>query len=462
MKRLLLITAAALSIAAACQPAETQTTLQPAEGAQAKNVILFIGDGMGVSTITAARIYEGQSQGIAGEEHSLSFEAFPNVAMVKTYNLDAQVPDSAGTASAMNTGLVTGIGAINIQPDNEAAGCNGERRSGPVRIMDLAEASDMSTGVVSTARLTHATPAAVYAYAESRGFERYKDMPKSALDMGCLDIAEQLVRSDVDIALGGGRRAFEGGKRGSNVSLIDSWTERGDDFVYVASSNELSALNQNAKQRVLGLFSKSHLPFHVDRDASKDPSLTDLTIAAIDHLDARGTGYFLMVEGGRIDHAHHSTNAYRALTDTVEFAASVQAASERTDPNETLILVTADHSHVFTMAGYEARGNPILGLAKDKGGKTVTDADGLPYTTLGYHNGPNQRDDTKLTDNLVQAQNYRQQTSVKMESETHSGEDVVLYGTGPGSERVRGSFHQSKIFDIIVDSLGIRGAKSDE
>ena len=476
MKRLLL-TATALSLAA-CQAASTETASQTApqlapqapsqqsDGVKAKNVILFIGDGMGVSTITAARIYEGQSQGKTGEEHSLSFETFPNVAMVKTYNLDAQVPDSAGTASAMNTGLMTNIGAINVQPGNEAAGCRDETRPAPVKIMDLAEAAGLSTGIVTSTRITHATPAAVYAHSESRGFERYSDMPNGAIEIGCLDIAEQLVRSDLEIALGGGRQAFKPRMRGNDKSLIDVWTERGEDYAYISNARELSALDPTAKQRVLGLFSNSHLPYHVDRNAGKDPSLTELTAAAIDNLDARDTGYFLMIEGGRIDHAHHSTNAYRALTDTVEFAAAVQAAYERTDPNETLILVTADHSHVFTIAGYPQRGNPILGLAKrtnrDGESKALEDAEGLPYTTLGYHNGPNQRDDSVLTDNAVQAQDYLQQTAVKMQSETHSGEDVVLYGTGPGSERVSGSFHQAKIFDIIVDSLDIRGTDEGE
>ena len=462
----LLMTVAAASLLAGCKAASTQTTPQNTEVTKPKNVILFIGDGMGVSTVTAARIYEGQSQGRTGEEHTLSFEKFPHVAMVKTYNLDAQVPDSAGTASAMNTGLVTGIGAINIQPGNEAAGCRDNSEPGPVKIMDFAEAAGLSTGIVSSARITHATPAAVYAHAESRGFERYKDMPKGALEIGCLDIAEQLVMSDIDIALGGGRRAFVAGSRGSDVSLIDIWTDRGDEYVYVDDAKSLGELAPSAGEQVLGLFSKSHLPYHVDRKASEDPSLSELTLAAIENLEGRDTGYFLMVEAGRIDHAHHQTNAYRALTDTVELAASVQAAYERTDPNETLILVTADHSHVFTIAGYPERGNPILGLAKrmNRAGvsEALKDAEGLPYTTLGYHNGPNQRDDTVLTDNAVQAKDYLQQTAVIMESETHGGEDVILYGTGPGSERVKGSFHQAKIFDIIVDGLDIRGAGEDE
>ena len=126
---------------------------------KAKNVILFIGDGMGISTITAARIFDGQSKGMSGEDNQLSFDKFPNVSLVKTYNLDAQVADSAGTASAMNTGLKTQIGKINVQPDGLFEGCGDEADDGPVRFADIAENAGMSTGIISTARITHATPA---------------------------------------------------------------------------------------------------------------------------------------------------------------------------------------------------------------------------------------------------------------------------------------------------------------
>lgn len=472
MKQILLgatfLTLAGCASVAAQSPSTPQMDMVQTHKDQAKpkNVILFIGDGMGVSTITAARIYEGQSLGHTGEEHSLFFETFPNVALIKTYNIDAQVPDSAGTASAMNTGLVTGAGAINVQPGNVSAGCTNVTEAGPVRIMDLAEAAGLSTGIVSSARLTHATPAAVYGHAQSRGFEGYDNLSDEARGLGCTDLAKQLVTSNLDIALGGGHRFFTPENRGDNADLTAEWAARGDNFVYIDNKKDFTALDASKGQQVLGLFSESHLPFNADRDPAQDPSLTELTVSAIDNLDGRGTGYFLMVEGGRIDHAHHGTNAYRALTDTVELASAVRAAYERTEPNETLILVTADHSHVFTIAGYPERGNPILGLAKgpDEEGKTspLKDANGHTYTTVGYQNGPNLRNDIELTDDMVLEPDYKQQTGVKMRSETHGGEDVVLFGTGPGSARVRGAFHQSKIFDIIVDSLGIGRAKPEE
>jgi len=126
-------------------------------------------------------------------------------------------------------------------------------------------------------------------------------------------------------------------------------------------------------------------------------------------------------------------------------------------------MVTADHSHVFTMAGYPIRGNPILGLMKTydrKTGEIAKDyakaADGKPYTTLGYHNGPNVReaDSPALTDNMVQAKNFRQQTAVNLGSETHAGEDVALFATGPGAEKVRGVMEQNKIYNVMADAMG--------
>ena len=130
--------------------------------------------------------------------------------------------------------------------------------------------------------------------------------------------------------------------------------------------------------------------------------------------------------------------------------------------DDTLILVTADHSHVFTMAGYPARGNPILGLVRypdPEGGGSAKEyakaEDGKPYTTLGYQNGPNVRelDSPALTDNMVQAKDFRQQTGVQVKEETHAGEDVALYTTGPGSQHVRGVMEQDKIYNVIASAL---------
>ena len=132
----------------------------------ARNVILFIGDGMGVSTVTAMRIYSGQLHGSSGEEYVLPFERFPYTALVKTYNINAQVPDSAGTASAIYTGIKTDIGVLSVTPGAPRQDC-ADMRAVPTILEEL-EDRGFATGIVTTTRLTHATPAAAYAHGPDR------------------------------------------------------------------------------------------------------------------------------------------------------------------------------------------------------------------------------------------------------------------------------------------------------
>ena len=116
-----------------------------------------------------------------------------------------------------------------------------------------------------------------------------------------------------------------------------------------------------------------------------------MTALAVKQLSAKEEGYFLLVEAGRIDHAHHFSNAFRALGDTVALSEAVQWTVDNVDLSETLILVTADHSHTMTISGYPRRGNPILGTVEMEPGKPMLDATGKPYTTLSYANGPGYR-----------------------------------------------------------------------
>lgn len=457
--------ACAAGLLAACAPSGQNGTAAPGEGS-AKNIILFVGDGMGLSTVTAARIFDGQTKGMLGEENQLSFETFPNLALVKTFNLDAQVPDSAGTASAMMTGRKTQIGKLNVQPDALDAGC-GEGAKVPI-FTDLAKAAGWNLGVVSTTRITHATPAATYARARSRDFESDRELDAAAKAKNCPDIAAQLLAYEgLDVVLGGGRRAFrpasDGGRRQDGRDLTAAWQGKSAEHIYAGTAEALRNMPSKKAKNVLGLFSDSHLAFEADRKDNLEPSLEEMTSYAIENLAARKGNYFLMVEAGRIDHAHHGTNAYRALVDTQEFSQAIAEADRLTKDDETLILVTADHSHVFTMAGYPARGNPILGLVHTIDGKTGKRAaapdeakDGNPYTTLGYQNGPVLRSpDLVLTDEMVQNPSFRQQAAVPRSYETHAGEDVPLYAKGPGSDAVRGVIDQAEIFNIMRMAAGL-------
>ncbi|MEQ5787800.1 alkaline phosphatase [Erythrobacter sp. NFXS35] len=452
---------AALLLSGAAFPALAEDA--PAEP-MAKNVILFIGDGMGISTITAARIYEAQKRGETGEENSLSFEKFDNVALVKTYNTNAQVPDSAGTATAMHSGVKTRIGVLGIGPEAEKGVC-ADALAHPLPLLgEEVKRRGLALGIVTTTRLTHATPASVYARSADRDWEADAAIPADQQDQGCTDIAAQLAGANFDVALGGGTAMFygknKGGRRGeADADLPAAWAARSGGVV-VKDTAELRAAPMDTP--VLGIFNPSHMTYMADRRPdSPEPTLTDMTAQAIARLQADPDGFYLMVEGGRIDHAHHGGQAGYALEEAVEFARAVQWAVDQTDPDETLILVTADHSHVFTIAGYPQRGNDILGLVVPPAGRgedggdgrtPVLAADGLPYTTLGYANGPGAlRGERTLPETGIAAQ---QQATVPTGGETHAGEDVALFATGPGADRARGVIEQNEIYSIIRKALG--------
>ena len=437
-----------------------------AEAASARNVILFVGDGMGVSTVTAARIFDGQRRGQPGEENWLSFERFPHLALVKTYNVDAQVPDSAGTMTALVTGHKTRAGVLSVGPEVPRGDCAAMPGRELTTLLEEAERQGYATGIVTTTDITHATPAATYAHSPDRGWQVDAALPPAARGK-CMDIASQFVAlpagDGVDVALGGGRAMFTpsdvpdpedpdaAGYRQDGRNLAAEWQAGAKDRHYVWNDAALKALP--AAGQVLGLFAPSHMAYEADRaeDPGGEPSLAEMTRFAIDRLAGR-KGYFLVVEGGRIDHAHHGTNAYRALVDTIAFADAVATAVALVDPAQTLVLVTADHSHVFTIAGYPVRGNPILGFAANAIGEPLRDANGVAYTTLGYANGPGAfRDDVDEGRPMHPA--YRQRALHPMIAETHSGEDVPAYAWGQGADRVRGVMEQNELHGVMRAAL---------
>ncbi|GIX21392.1 MAG: alkaline phosphatase [Gammaproteobacteria bacterium] len=471
------------------------------QGWRAKNVILFVGDGMGVSTVTAARILAGQLAGRDGESHRLSFERFPHLALSVTASANQQTPDSAPTATAMVAGIKTNDGAISVGPGVE----RGETDAAVIAahsvetILEQAEKRGLSTGIVTTARITHATPAVNYAHIGNRDWECDSDLPAGAT---VKDIARQLVEfphgDGVDVVLGGGRRCFHGrdsedpeypgrfGRRADGRDLIGDWLAARPGSVYVWNQAQFDAVDPRRVRRLLGLFEPSHMRYEADRDldGTGEPSLAEMTEKALRILQRNRKGYYLMVEAGRIDHAHHAGNAYRALVDTIALSDAVQKAVALTDPRDTLIIVTADHSHVFTIAGYPSRGNPILGKAAIEG-QVLRDAFGLPYTTLSYANGPGyageftRRVFDPIGERAVPAPypgglprpdlseidttdpNYLQEATVPLSSETHAGEDVAIYARGPGAQFFHGVQEQHVIYHVMAKALGFDHERGD-
>lgn len=463
---------------------------------RAKNVILFIGDGMSLTTVAAARILQGQRNGGPGENNRLSWERFPDTALSKTYNTDAQTPDSAGTMTAMIAGVKTRAGMLSVGQESKRKDCAGSLKAPLLSALELAESAGMATGIVTTARITHATPGATYAHTSERNWEGDSEMSEAARSEGCADIARQLIETPYgdgpEVAFGGGREYFmtveqrdpeEDDKVGSRLDgrdLIGEWQAKHPNGAYVWNRDQLTAAR--GKAPILGLFEYDHLHFDYDRkDDPGEPSLAELTKAAIERLQSSQNGFFLMVEGGRIDHANHYGNAYRALTDTIALSDAVQAAADMTSDSDTLILVTADHSHTLTFVGYPQRGNPILGKVRgssgeDEGGGLAMDATGLPYTTLAYMNGPGNTGATSsqpagpkkffhagkeyesangrpnLTDVNTEDPDYMQESLVPLANESHGGDDVGIWARGPGSDAVRGSVEQNAIFHFMVQA----------
>lgn len=463
--------------------AAAQRVAERPSSERARNVIIFIGDGMGVSTVTAARIYAGQRQDIDGESYNLTMDTFPHTALSRTYGHDAQISDSAPTATALLSGVKTNEGVIGVTSASRRQICEGQNAHASRSIFEIAEAAGLATGIVSTARITHATPAAAYAHTNYRNWENDDELGAAAAQ-GCIDIARQLVEwpegDGFEVALGGGRANFfpstvadpedasARGKRADGRDLTEAWRSARANRVYAWNTAQLAAAPADAQ--VLGLFSADHMAYESARarDVGGEPSLSELTATAITRLSRDADGYVLLVEGGRIDHAHHDGRAGEALSETVAFDDAIRAALQMTNRADTLVIVTADHSHTFTMSGYSPRGAPILGLSLRDDGTPEIAADGRPYTTLGYANGPGSvfappaargeappavtRPD--LTGADTQALTFRQQALAPLRSETHGGEDVAIYAWGPGDEAVAGTLEENVVFHVMARALG--------
>lgn len=445
---------------------------------RARNIIVLIADGNGVGTNYATRLYAGQTAGGYGDEHVLSYEAFPNLALAKTYNTNAQTPDSAGTATAIHSGVKTRAGVIGVDQRVARGDCSAVAAGAVANAAEVFSATGRAVGIVSTARITHATPATAYAHSADRNFEDDSKLPE-----GCEtpDIATQLIDAMeagiVDVAMGGGRRHFaptdlvteegKSGRRTDGVNLIARAGNFGAQYAWNSESFEALALDGSP---VLGLFHDSHMMYENDR--RDEPSLAEMTAAAITALSTNEEGFFLTVEAGRVDHANHDGNLHRAVTDGAAFAAAVAIADELTDDEDTLIIVTADHEHAIAFNGYCGRGSPITGLCYGIDGEGVahngepqTAQDGRPYTVAGYLNGPGHilHEDMgwigarplDLDDGEVTGDDYLQQALIPTPSETHSGEDVAVYAKGPWAHLVDGTMEQNILFHIMNHAASV-------
>ncbi|XP_065082231.1 alkaline phosphatase-like [Ochlerotatus camptorhynchus] len=443
---------------------------------KAKNIIFFIGDGMSPQTVAATRMYLGNENGF------LSFEKFPHLGQVKTYCVNRQVADSACTGTAYFSGVKISYGMLNVVPSIPRYTCDYERNNITEidGLMKWAQDAGKATGIVTNTRITHASPAASYAKSATRGWETDTEVVADKCDPEkTIDIARQLMYNEVPknfkVVLGGGRRNFlpndvtdeEGSKgyRTDGKNLIQEWSEVHDDMgasSYVWNRTGLLTVDVENTDYLLGLFEASHMKYNLEvqqqNAPSMEPTLLEMTEVAIKMLQKSAEGYVLFVEGGLIDLAHHDTRARIALDETAEFSMAIERARKLTSDEDTLIVVSSDHSHTMTYNGYTKRGQDILGIAD------ISYRDGLPYTTLSYANGPGYSD-TYKSDNLAErvdisgydftGMNQRYLATAPLSSETHGAEDVNVYTSGPLSHIFVGNYEQSTLPHLMAYAAGI-------
>lgn len=383
----------------------------------ADSVIFLIGDGMGYAQLTAAR---WEKAGGDEPNYQPTLDNYQNTRLymdgmeyaghMSTQSLNSWITDSAAAVTALATGQKTYndvISVTNITAHGEIIGYeNATKYAVPLKtILEMAEEAGKATGVVTTTRLTHATPAGYYAHIAFRDWEN--------------EIAEQCIDSDMEVAMGGGASKFTF----DNRSLLEEAVPLG--WTVVRNESELEAIDPATNERLLGLFTDSHMSYELDRDPAVEPSLAEMTETAIDILSKDEDGFFLMVEGGRIDHAAHARDYKRCVVDTLAFDDAVKVALDYAAKNpDTLVVVTADHECGGLVLG-AATSEYIEGWAPNFGAGAYPVSDS--YADLNI-----------------------------LEEASHTSVDVPLFATGPTAiEFSRGLIDNTEVFTLLKEAMGL-------
>jgi alkaline phosphatase len=353
--------------------------------------------------------------------------------------------------TAIMTGKKTRSGVIGVGPEFAREDCDSVTKDSSLSLVEIAEDAGLATGIITTSRITDATPAATYAHSADRKWENDASTPEYARARNCGDIANQLIKFNhgdgIDLVLGGGRENFFDsgtvddeypkviGKRSDQRNLIKEWLTADTKRKYVWNKDQFEKLTQGEHRQIIGLFEPKEMFFDVERErgAGNEPSLEEMTEFAIQFLQKRQgeKGYLLVIEGARIDHANHFKNPYLALSDTVAFSDAVRKALTLVDLVDTLILVTADHSSALAFTGYPERSMPVLAS--------------LSYPSLTLIGGEGFQ-----TGHLEAAGNTDKQTfNPNQQPAPHAGEDVPAYAIGQGSDLVKSTMEQNTLFDVI-------------
>ncbi len=453
-----------------------------------KNVIFCLGDGMGAPAVTAARIL---SKGITEGKYDglLEMDQMDFRGIVTTSGDDSIATDSANSMSAYMTGHKSSVNALGVYAGNDP-----DPNAQP-RVETMAEilkrSRGMGVGVVTTAEVQDATPAGVWSHVRLRS--QYVEIMDQALNPGQMP----------DVILGGGRATLlpqsePGSRRQDDRNLIEEFEDEG--FTYAATRAQLAQAVATEPDKLLGSFTLGNMNVYIDREVTPDPevlgeftdqpTLMEMTRAALDVLSRREEGFFLLVEGASIDKMQHPMDGPRAVYDTIEFDQAIGVAKRwAQEDGDTLVVVTADHNHSMSIIGtHDARdeaspdrqANRVYG---DAGWPTYVDTtgDGFPddpdpdiQLFFGWASHPDHSDDFEHNDRfaqpalldpdgvavdnpdrdpgaLVQTGNlpYDQTNCV------HTVQDVYVMASGAGSDRFNGVLDNTDVFHRMIDALAL-------
>ncbi len=439
---------------------------------RAKGVILFIGDGTGINQVSSADIYAKRVLG-----RDLMINSIRTSGLTTTHAANSEVTDSAAAATALYSGYKTNTGQLNILPDGSKAS----------NVAQAAKKAGLSVGIVSTARLTDATPAAVYSSSPRRDCEAY--------------IAEQLPDFAPDAILGGGWAYFvpssqNGSKRKDQKDIIQAMKISGYDFV--ENRSQLRAVNPKTVDKLFGLFAKGNMAYAVDRENnpvfSNQPSLAEMTQTALSIVGKNPKGFFIMIEGGRIDHACHTHDMKTMISDILDFDEAVEVGLKFQESHpDVLVIVTADHETggLTQMEGDQFTIDPVplepikrsLFYLEDKIKKDPSQQDAIlksaglklteeeaellrNYQTKSVEDKASGSGDPATRGKLSKSGTLNalsmitsQAAKVKWTTFGHTGKAVATKAVGPGQEQFSGTYDNTDIAKKIAELLNVSISK---
>jgi alkaline phosphatase len=437
-------------------PAQGQTAPNAPAGDEPPNVILMIPDGFGPASVTMARDYLRWRDGTA----ELPYDSL-HVGSARTFSTSSYITDSAAGGTALATGVKTYNGAISVDTTKRPVGT----------LLEGAEQRGMATGLVATSRITHATPAVFSAHVADRGKEN--------------EIAQQQLNQDIEVLLGGGKRHFipeseSNSARDDDKNLLNTAEQKGYQVVETAEG-----LANASDGPLLGVFSNGHMAYEIDRPDTQ-PSLAAMTETAIDVLSKKKEGYFLMVEGSRIDHAGHGNDAATHLHDILAFNEAVKTALDvaKNDPN-TLVVIVSDHETGGLTLGRNRDGEGIYAWHPDKLADVKASSAAIADSIRAIRSSDADTETVRqrIEDTVTRLTGVSEVSEDRVErlrkvegpyalgnavapvvnkealvgwtSHAHTAVDVGLYAYGPGANRFIGNHDNTTIGQRLADLMDV-------